>query len=162
MYSKLFKNKSQTIIGIFIEKLFHEEPDFYVGDPLYFPNSWLCIHCVCFGQDTGFETFSRTYESYHMYHVLILYRYRGTLFFDWLTMHVQYSTWNLTKTMTERVFGTCMQYKDVAWIMGVTITNLGFGDFTPSFWLSRTIGFVQSKACHLLAHYNAISFGKVR
>jgi len=36
-----------------------------------------------------------------------------------------------------------MQYKDVAWIMGVTITNLGFGDFTPSFWLSRTIGFIH-------------------
>ena len=36
-----------------------------------------------------------------------------------------------------------MQYKDVAWIMGVTITNLGFGDFTPSFWLSRTIGFIR-------------------
>ena len=23
--------------------------------------------------------------------------------------------------------------------MGVTITNLGFGDFTPSFWISRVI-----------------------
>ena len=43
----------------------------------------------------------------------------------------------------ERNHGTCMQYKDVAWIMGVTITNLGFGDFTPSFWLSRTIGFIH-------------------
>ena len=32
----------------------------------------------------------------------------------------------------ERNHGTCMQYKDVVWMMGVTITNLGFGDFTPS------------------------------
>ena len=37
----------------------------------------------------------------------------------------------------ERAAGTCMEYDDVVWMMGVTITNLGFGDFTPSFWLSR-------------------------
>lgn len=37
----------------------------------------------------------------------------------------------------ERASGTCMEYDDVVWMMGVTITNLGFGDFTPSFWLSR-------------------------
>jgi len=37
----------------------------------------------------------------------------------------------------ERNHGTCMQYKDVVWMMGVTITNLGFGDFTPSSSVSR-------------------------
>ena len=31
----------------------------------------------------------------------------------------------------ERSHGTCMLYKDVVWMIGVTITNLGFGDFTP-------------------------------
>ena len=31
----------------------------------------------------------------------------------------------------ERSHGTCMQYMDVVWMIGVTITNLGFGDFTP-------------------------------
>ena len=40
----------------------------------------------------------------------------------------------------ERANGTCTAYVDVVWMMGVTITNLGFGDFTPSFWMSRTIG----------------------
>ena len=39
----------------------------------------------------------------------------------------------------ERAAGTCMEYDDVVWMMGVTITNLGFGDFTPSFWVSRVI-----------------------
>ena len=39
----------------------------------------------------------------------------------------------------ERANGTCMEYVDTVWLMGVTITNLGFGDFTPSFWLSRII-----------------------
>ena len=29
--------------------------------------------------------------------------------------------------------------KDVLWIMVVTITNLGYGDFTPSYWISRSI-----------------------
>ena len=33
----------------------------------------------------------------------------------------------------------CVQIKDVTWMMSVTITNLGYGDFTPSFWLSRII-----------------------
>ena len=28
---------------------------------------------------------------------------------------------------------------DVLWIMVVTITNLGYGDFTPSYWISRSI-----------------------
>ena len=37
----------------------------------------------------------------------------------------------------ERRYGTCMQYLDVVWLMAVTLTNLGFGDFTPSFVLSR-------------------------
>jgi len=32
-----------------------------------------------------------------------------------------------------------MDYYDVIWIMVVTVTNLGFGDFTPSYWGSRTI-----------------------
>ena len=29
--------------------------------------------------------------------------------------------------------------KDVIWMMSVTITNLGFGDFTPSNWISRLL-----------------------
>jgi len=37
----------------------------------------------------------------------------------------------------ERSHGTCMLYKDVVWMIGVTITNLGFGDFTPSSLVSR-------------------------
>jgi hypothetical protein len=37
----------------------------------------------------------------------------------------------------ERRYGTCMMYLDVVWLMAVTLTNLGFGDFTPSFVLSR-------------------------
>jgi len=37
----------------------------------------------------------------------------------------------------ERSHGTCMMYKDVVWMIGVTITNLGFGDFTPSSLVSR-------------------------
>ena len=32
-----------------------------------------------------------------------------------------------------------MRYGDVLWMMGVTITNLGYGDFTPSNFLSRII-----------------------
>ena len=32
-----------------------------------------------------------------------------------------------------------MQYNDVVWMMGVTITNLGFGDFTPSSTVSRSM-----------------------
>ena len=43
----------------------------------------------------------------------------------------------------ERNHGTCMQYKDVVWMMGVTITNLGFGDFTPS---------SSGKVSHLRSH----------
>ena len=39
----------------------------------------------------------------------------------------------------ERAHGTCMQYGDVLWMMGVTITNLGYGDFTPSNYISRII-----------------------
>ncbi|CAG5080528.1 Oidioi.mRNA.OKI2018_I69.PAR.g9631.t1.cds [Oikopleura dioica] len=39
----------------------------------------------------------------------------------------------------ERLRGKCMEYTDVVWMMGVTITNLGFGDFTPCYWLSRII-----------------------
>ena len=39
----------------------------------------------------------------------------------------------------ERSSGTCTMYIDVVWMMSVTITNLGFGDFTPSFWLSRVV-----------------------
>jgi hypothetical protein len=39
----------------------------------------------------------------------------------------------------ERNHGTCMQYNDVVWMMGVTITNLGFGDFTPSSTVSRSM-----------------------
>ena len=40
----------------------------------------------------------------------------------------------------ERSNGTCTMYIDVVWMMSVTITNLGFGDFTPSFWLSPGLG----------------------
>ena len=32
-----------------------------------------------------------------------------------------------------------MVYSDVIWMTAVTITNLGYGEFTPSFWLSRVI-----------------------
>ena len=32
-----------------------------------------------------------------------------------------------------------MLYADVLWMMGVTITNLGYGDFTPSNYISRII-----------------------
>ena len=39
----------------------------------------------------------------------------------------------------ERAHGTCMLYGDVLWMMGVTITNLGYGDFTPSNYISRII-----------------------
>ena len=40
----------------------------------------------------------------------------------------------------ERANGTCTAYVDVVWMMGVTITNLGFGDFTPSFWGAFSMG----------------------
>ena len=47
---------------------------------------------------------------------------------------------NLTvMTTLERAHGTCMLYGDVLWMMGVTITNLGYGDFTPSNYISRII-----------------------
>merc|ERR1712131_68980 len=39
----------------------------------------------------------------------------------------------------ERNSGTCMEYQDVVWLMGVTITNLGFGDFTPGSQVARSI-----------------------
>ena len=39
----------------------------------------------------------------------------------------------------ERVEGTCMSYWNVTWIIVVSITNLGFGDYVPSFWISRAI-----------------------
>ncbi len=39
----------------------------------------------------------------------------------------------------ERSYGTCMEYYDVVWLMAVTLTNLGYGEFTPTFWISRSI-----------------------
>ena len=39
----------------------------------------------------------------------------------------------------ERSYGTCMEYKDVVWLIAVTLTNLGYGEYTPSFWVSRSI-----------------------
>ena len=30
-----------------------------------------------------------------------------------------------------------MEYTDVVWLVAVTLTNLGYGEFTPSFWVSR-------------------------
>ena len=44
-----------------------------------------------------------------------------------------------TIIILERAHGTCMLYGDVLWMMGVTITNLGYGDFTPSNYISRII-----------------------
>ena len=32
----------------------------------------------------------------------------------------------------ERAYGTCMEYIDVVWLVAVTLTNLGYGEFTPS------------------------------
>ena len=32
-----------------------------------------------------------------------------------------------------------MEYTDVVWLVAVTLTNLGYGEFTPSFWISRSI-----------------------
>ena len=44
----------------------------------------------------------------------------------------------------ERAQGTCMQFADVVWLIIVTITNLGFGDFSPSSYLARGIvGFLS-------------------
>ena len=37
----------------------------------------------------------------------------------------------------ERLDGTCMLYRDVTWIIVVSLTNLGFGDYVPTHWLSR-------------------------
>ena len=31
----------------------------------------------------------------------------------------------------ERAYGTCMLYQDVVWLVAVTLTNLGYGEFTP-------------------------------
>ena len=39
----------------------------------------------------------------------------------------------------ERIDGTCMLYRDVTWIIVVSLTNLGFGDYVPTHWLSRSI-----------------------
>lgn len=36
----------------------------------------------------------------------------------------------------ERAYGTCMEYIDVVWLVAVTLTNLGYGEFTPSKGLS--------------------------
>ena len=44
----------------------------------------------------------------------------------------------------ERSYGTCMEYYDVVWLMAVTLTNLGYGEFTPTFWISRSIVAVLS------------------
>ena len=44
----------------------------------------------------------------------------------------------------ESYLGTCMEYADVVWMIIVTITNLGFGDFTPSSYPARGIvGFLS-------------------
>lgn len=32
-----------------------------------------------------------------------------------------------------------MEYTDVVWLVAVTLTNLGYGEFTPSYWISRSI-----------------------
>ena len=61
----------------------------------------------------------------------------GLYFFN--VMAVGYIVFTL-----ERGNGTCLEYVDTVWMMGVTITNLGFGDFTPSFWLSRIIVSISS------------------
>ena len=39
----------------------------------------------------------------------------------------------------KRSRGTCMEYTDVVWLVAVTLTNLGYGEFTPSFWISRAV-----------------------
>ena len=54
----------------------------------------------------------------------------------------------------ERANGQCMSYGDVVWMIGVTITNLGYGDFTPKFYISRKlkICFLQLKI-FFLANY---------
>ena len=44
----------------------------------------------------------------------------------------------------ERLDGTCMLYRDVTWIIVVSLTNLGFGDYVPTHWLSRSIVAVLS------------------
>ena len=46
---------------------------------------------------------------------------------------------SIRQIVLERAHGTCMLYGDVLWMMGVTITNLGYGDFTPSNYISRII-----------------------
>ena len=37
-----------------------------------------------------------------------------------------------------------MVYSDVIWMTAITITNLGYGEFTPGFWLSRVIASLLS------------------
>ena len=44
----------------------------------------------------------------------------------------------------ERIDGTCMLYRDVTWIMVVSLTNLGFGDYVPTHSISRSIVAVLS------------------
>ena len=39
----------------------------------------------------------------------------------------------------ERTYGTCMEYRDVVWMIAVTLTNLGYGEFTPSSTPARAI-----------------------
>jgi len=39
----------------------------------------------------------------------------------------------------ERGYGEYKHYLDCVWMISVTLPNLGFGDFTPQFWLSRLI-----------------------
>ena len=43
----------------------------------------------------------------------------------------------------ERAYGTCMEYIDVVWLVAVTLTNLGYGEFTPRLGLRVLTGFVD-------------------
>ena len=52
----------------------------------------------------------------------------------WNVFFVSYVVYSV-----ERVAGTCMLYSDVIWMTAVTITNLGYGEFTPSSFISRII-----------------------
>ena len=51
-----------------------------------------------------------------------------------------------------------MLYGDVLWMMGVTITNLGYGDFTPSNYISRIIISILS----LLGTFSTFAFPRPR
>ena len=44
----------------------------------------------------------------------------------------------------ERAYGTCMEYIDVVWLVAVTLTNLGYGEFTPRFGPRFTVRPVAS------------------